>query len=47
MFHILGPRDRTISLPSYTDFTNGLENSEICLSYNDVLLLFENIIHNG
>ena len=31
MSHVLGPRNETLSLPWYIDFTNGLENSVICL----------------
>ena len=29
MFHIFGPKNKTLSLPWYTDLTSGLENLEI------------------
>ena len=44
MSHILGSRSETLSFPWYTDFTNGLENSETCLR---LYRLFGNIIHDG
>ena len=48
MFPILSPRNETLSLPWYNDFTNGLENSEIYHSLTPtVVLLFENAIHDG
>ena len=31
MSHNLGPRSETLSLPWYTDFTNGLVNPELYL----------------
>ena len=37
MFPILGPRNETLSLPLYSDFANGLENSEIYLSLHRLL----------
>lgn len=37
MPHIFGPRNETISLSWYPDFTSGLENLEICLKLYRIL----------
>ena len=40
MSHILGPRNETLSLPWYSDFINGLENSEISLRLYQLLSFY-------
>ena len=37
MFHILGPKNESLSIPWYTDLTSGLENLEIYLKLYQLL----------